>query len=223
MVLRAGDLESPGAGAALEILCSHYWYPVYAWIRGAGHSPDDAKDIAQEFFAALLRRKGLGTVDPQRGRFRTFIIRSLKNLLVDQHRMQTAAKRGGGASVVAGEALDCEEHYAHDASTSDSPDVAFDRRWGQTIVVRAMERLEAEQTAAGRETVYITLAGFVGHEPDPGEYEAAARTLGASVNSVAVIVRRLRLRCRELIMEEIMHTVQTRSEAEAELRSLFGK
>jgi DNA-directed RNA polymerase specialized sigma24 family protein len=223
MVLRAGHPDQPGAEAALERLCRTYWYPVYAWVRGQGPGPEDARDLTQGFFAALLRRESLSTVCQEKGRFRTFIIRSLQNFLVDQHRMRSAEKRGGGRALVDLDALNPEELYRMEPAMRDTPDAAFDRRWGQAIVIKAMERLAEEQKSDGQESSWALLAGFVGHEPDAGDYESAAAQLGAPVNSVAVLVRRLRLRCRELIMQEIMHTVQTRREAKEELRALFGK
>ena len=121
------------------------------------------------------------------------------------------------------DAVDPEERYRLEPVSRDSPDAEFDRRWGQSIVIRAMERLAAEQTAEGRVRAWGALAGFIGSEPEPGEYAAAAALLQAPLNTVAVLVRRLRLRCRELIMEEILHTVPTRSAAAEELRALFEK
>lgn len=223
MVLRAGHAEEPGADAALERLCRTYWYPIYAWVRGQGPGPEDARDLTQEYFATLLRRESLSTVSQEKGRFRTFLIRSLQNFLVDQHRHRTAEKRGGGQRVIEFDAFDPEERYKLEPATNDTPDAAFDRRWGQMVVIKAMERLAEEQKADRNAAAFAALAGFVGQEPDRGEYEAVAAQLGVPLNTVAVMVRRLRLRCRELIMHEIMHTVQTRSEAEEELRALFGR
>jgi len=223
MVLRAGHPGEPGAEAALERLCRTYWYPVYAWARGRGLEAEDARDTTQEFFAKLLRRESLATVSQEKGRFRTFLIRSLQNFILDQHRARCAEKRGGGRALVAFDAFDPEVRYKLEPATRDTPDAAFDRRWGQMVVIKAMERLAQEQQADGNAAAFAALAGFVGHEPAAGEYDAAAAQLGVPLNTVAVMVRRLRLRCRELIMEEIMHTVQTRREAEEELRALFGK
>lgn len=222
MVLRAGQSEEPGAEAALEQLCRSYWYPVYAWVRGQGHEPEDARDVTQEFFAMLLRRESFSTVSQQKGRFRTFLIRSLQNFLVDHHRFCTAEKRGGNRALVEFDAFDPEDRYRLEPSTTDTPDTIFDRRWGQMLVIRAMERLAQEQKADDNGASFALLAPFVGQEPDRGEYESVSTQLGASVNVVAVRVRRLRLRCRELIMQEIMHTVHSRTEAEEELRALFG-
>lgn len=223
MVWRAGHSSEPGAEAALESLCRVYWYPVYARVRGHGPGPEDARDLTQEFFAMLLRRESLNHVSQEKGRFRTFLIRSLNNFLVDRHRSRTAGKRGGGQILLEIDAFDPEKRYQLEPATQDTPDAAFDRRWGQMLVIKAIEHLAEEQTTNGNATVFAMLAEFIGQEPDPGEYQTVANRLGVPLNTVAVMVRRLRVRCRELIMHEIMRTVRTRGEAEEELRALFGK
>lgn len=223
VVLRAGDPKRTGAAAALESLCRAYWYPVYAWIRSRGRGPEEAQDLTQEFFAGLLRRESLQMVGPEKGKFRTWIIRCIQNLLTDQHRIRTAEKRGGGQSVIEWDGLNPEERYAAEPVTKDTPDVAFDRRWSRVLLARAFVRLEAEQASLGRTVEFALLREFIGAPPGYGDYERISQQLGATTNNLAVIVRRLRARCRELVMEEIMHTVHTRSEAEEELRALFGK
>ncbi len=221
MVLRAGKAEAPGATEALEKLCRAYWYPVYAWIRSKGHGAEAAQDLAQEFFASLLRRDSLAGVDREKGRFRTFLIRSIQYFLTDQHRAETAAKRGGSKGFIEWDGLDPVSRYALEPATDDAPDTAFDRRWCQVLMARAFQRLEEEQQAAGRGEVIAVLKEFIGGAPDAGEYARAAQALSISQNAVAATVRRLRLRCREIILEEVMETVETREEAEAELSALF--
>ena len=222
VVLRAGQNGDDGADA-LEKLCRTYWYPVYAWIRTKGHGPEEAQDLTQDFFASLLRRDSLASVDREKGRFRTFLIRSIQYFLADYHAWKNAARRGGGRPLLELDALEPEKRYALEPATYDSPDTAFDRHWTQVLVARSLQRLEDEQQAAGRGEVMGVLRDAIGGSPDAGEYARAAQSLGISQNAVAVTVRRLRLRCRELIMEEIMETVETREEAEAELKALFQR
>ena len=223
LVLRAGMPDAPGAAAAMETLSRAYWYPVYAWIRSRGQGPEEAKDLTQEFFAGLLRRESLQMVGPEKGRFRTWIIRCIQNLLTDHHRIRSAAKRGGGAAIIEWDGLQPEARYAAEPATKEAPDVAFDRRWSRVLLARAFQRLEAEQVAKGRAAEFALMREFIGGPPADGDYERIAQQLHATPNNLAVTVRRLRARCRELVMEEIMHTVHTRSEAEEELRALFGK
>ena len=221
MVLQAGKADAPGATEALENLCRAYWYPVYAWIRSKGHGEEAAQDFAQEFFASLLRRDSLAGVSQEKGRFRTFLIRSLQYFLTDQHRAETATKRGGGTRLIEWDGLNPAARYALEPATDDAPDTAFDRRWCQVLMARAFQRLEDEQTAAGRGEVFAVLKEFIGGAPDAGDYARAAQALSLSQNAIAATVRRLRLRCREIILEEVMETVETREEAEAELSALF--
>ncbi len=223
MVLRAGNPDDPGAAAALENLCRTYWYPIYAWMRRRGQGADEARDMTQEFIAVLLRRNSLEAVDPAKGRFRTFLIRSIEHFLTDQHRVASASRRGGGQPVISLDALEPEQLYALLPATHDTPDAAFDRGWTQVLLSRAFDRLEAEQTAAGRAATFAALRGFVATPPDAGEYRQAAASLGITENALSVTVHRYRLRCRELIMDEIMQTVGSREAAEEELRLLFGK
>ena len=221
MVLRAGHPEAPEAAQALEGLCRAYWYPVYAWIRSRGHGAEEAQDLTQDFFASLLHRRSLAGVSQEKGRFRTFLIRSIQYFLADDHHRKTALRRGGGTPPVELDGLDPEARYAMEPSTNDSPDAAFDRRWCRVLMARAFQKLEEEQAAAGRGDVFGVLREFIGGVPDAGAYGRAAQTLGISQNAVAASVRRLRLRCRGIILAEIMETVESREEAEEELRALF--
>src|SRR5688572_8765250 len=183
MVLRAaGQPDAPGAATALESLCRIYWYPVYAWVRSRGHGPEDAKDLTQQFLATLLRRGSLETVNRDKGRFRTFLIRSIQYFLTDQHRQDTAAKRGGGMPLLELDSLDPEQRYAFEPVTHDTPDAAFDRRWCNVLVTRAFQRLEAEQVAAGRGQQFAVLREFIGGAPDAGEYAQAAEKFGLTEN-----------------------------------------
>ena len=224
MVLRAGSPGEPGATLALERLCQAYWYPVYACVRSRGHEPEDAKDLTQAFFASLLRRESLESVSPEKGRFRTFLLRALQYHLSDARSRASAGRRGGGRQVVALDALEPEQRYALEPpAPGDSPDDAFDRRWGAVLMARAFARLEQEQTAAGKAPAFTVLREFIGGTPDAGAYRAAEEALGVARGTVAVQVQRLRQRCRELIMDEILQTVGSRAEAEEELRALFRR
>lgn len=224
MVLRAGSPGEPGATLALERLCQAYWYPVYACVRSRGYQPEDAKDLTQGFFASLLRRESLESVSPDKGRFRTFMMRSLQYHLSDAHARESAARRGGGRALVEFDALEPEQRYALEPqSPGDSPDEAFDRRWSAVLMSRVFARLEQEQNAAGKSGAFTVLRDFIGGAPDAGAYRTAEDKLGVARGTVAVMVQRLRQRCRELVMDEILQTVGSRAEAEEELRALFRR
>ena len=221
IVLQAGGADEANSRPALETLCRTYWYPVYAWIRGRGFDSEESRDLTQDFFVSLLRRESLSRVDQQKGRFRTFLIRSIQYFLADYLASRDALKRGGGVRFLELDAMEPEKRYALEPMAGDSPDAAFDRRWAHVLVTRALARLEAEQVAAGRGVWIEHLREFIGDAPGSGDYGAASLALGISRNTVAVTVRRLRQRCRDLIVEEVRQTVGSPEEAEEELRALF--
>jgi RNA polymerase sigma-70 factor (ECF subfamily) len=222
VILNAQSSDSTEARSALEQLCGAYWYPVYAHVRRHGYGPDDACDHTQEFFGTLLRRGAFLTVEPAKGRFRTFLLKSLDHFLADQADRAGAAKRGAGQRLVELDALDAEERYALEPAVDETPDKAFDRRWAAALMERVFERLQSEQTAAGKTAQFERLKPFLAREVEPGEYEALEPHLGIGRNAIAAAVRRLRLRCRELALAEVMNTVAAPGEAEAELRQLFS-
>lgn len=221
-VLRAGDVDSPVARAALEKLCSGYWYPLYAHARRRGHGPDDAADLTQEFFATLLRRNSLAQVGPEKGRFRTFLLTSLDYFLIDQSARNRATKRGGGALVIQLDALDAEQRLALEPATEETPDKAFDRRWAAALLEQALAELETEQSREGRGELFARLRPFLGREVEAGEYDALAAELNLVPNTIAKAVQRLRLRARQLMLEKAAQTVAAAGDAEQELRDLFG-
>jgi RNA polymerase sigma-70 factor (ECF subfamily) len=222
MVRRAGGAESEESQAALGRLCGLYWPPIYGFLRRKGHSPADSQDLTQEFFAVLLRRNSIASANADRGRFRTFLLVSLQNFLRDDHDRSTAAKRGGGTAVVALDSEAAERRYLEAPSPELGPEQLFDRRWAMTLLENAVTRLTDEHTAAGKSALLSRLRPFLTAQPDAGDYEAAAADLGMKANTVAVTVRRLRQRCRELLQDELRATVDGPQEAEAEFRSLFG-
>lgn len=221
-VLHAGGNDSPSARAALERLCAAYWYPLYAHVRRRGCGPDDAADLTQEFFAVLLRRNSLANVGPEKGRFRTFLLTSLDYFLHDQSARDRAAKRGGGVALIQLDALDAEQRFALEPATHETPDKAFDRRWAAALLEQAFARLEIEQTQTGKTELFAQLKPFLAREIEPGEYDVLAGELGMASNTIAKTVQRLRLRARELLLDEAAQTVAAAGDVEKELRELFG-
>lgn len=221
VVLDAGDPGSPSGLSALEALCRTYWFPVYAQVRRQGYSVHEAPDLTQEFFAGLLKYQSLGTVRRERGRFRTFLLKSLRHFLCDQGDRRTAQKRGGGVQAVPIDALGAEERLALDTATHESPDVLFDRHWLQALMDRVFLRLREEQVAAGRAELFDRLKPHLGGDVEAGVYAELEVLLGLKRNTIAANVARLRHRCRELALAEVRNTVADPAEAEAEFRQLL--
>lgn len=215
LVLRARG-EGVEAQMALSDLCAAYYAPVVAFLRRDGRSDDAAREKAHAFFESLLGG-GLGTPDPQRGLFRSYLLGSLKHFLSKQRDAALSQKRGGGA-----------EHVPLVSETDTSPGLpmpgilddalSFDREWALTLIARALAAIEAEH--AEKVFIFTTLKPWLGAGATSSQADAAA-TLGMSETAVKVAVHRLRARFRELIRAEIAATVSDPAEVADELRHLI--
>jgi RNA polymerase sigma-70 factor (ECF subfamily) len=222
VVLAAGHDSSPGAQEALEKLCSAYRYPLYAYVRRQGHSPDDAQDLTQAFFARLLEKKSLRHAQKERGRFRTFLLTSLKHFLIHEWERTQSAKRGGGSIHLSWDQTTSEERYLLEPVSDLTPDKVFDQRWALTLFQDALSRLRHESATAGKSDRFEQLKAFLTDEPAEGAYQKVAERLGMSPDSVAVSVHRLRQRYGELVREGIAQTVASPAEVQEELRYLIA-
>lgn len=223
VVMTARDRNSAGSGAALETLCRTYWFPVYGLVRGLGHSPQDAEDLTQAFFARLLAGDTLHGVRRDRGRFRTFLRVALKRFVANERDRARAVKRGGGFICVR---LDTD--FAEARLQSDprrnllGADTLFDRQWALTLLEDSLARLRAEHVAAGREAEFLRLKEFLTAERGAIPYASIASDLATSEGTVRVAVHRLRKRFRELFRAAVADTVEDPSEVDAELRHVAG-
>ncbi len=221
MVLRAGDEASPEAARALEILCQRYWYALYVYVRRCGRQAEDARDLTQSFFLHFLRRNDLSKASPQRGRFRSFLIQSMKNHLANDHDGRTALKRGGGVLPIELDALDAEKRYGLELVDNLSADRLFDRRWALTLLDHVMGNLRDECQREGKSRQFALLKGSLTGEGCELRYDVLGRELGLSENGVKSAVRRLRLRYRDLLKSEIANTVANPGEVKSELQELM--
>ena len=222
-VVLAAGLETGSRGAdALESLCRAYWFPLYAYIRREGRTPEDAQDLTQEFLSRMLARGDFAVARPEKGRFRSYLLGALKHFLADERDRACAAKRGGGEAVFSLDAENPEARYAQDLSGSEPSEREFDRRWATAILDQALVRLRAEFSDAGKQSMFDALKPFLSAPPAKGEYDDAAVRLGISAGAVAVTVHRLRQRYGELVRAEIAGTVGDPGEVESELRQLFA-
>lgn len=206
--------EPEQARRALEAICRNYRRPVLAFIRHRGHGPSEAEDLTQEFFARLLERRWDTQADPARGRFRAFLLTSLKHFLANARAASVAAKRGSGQAEVA---LD-DAGQALAAPDADTPDLVFERAWALTVIERAFERLREEAVQAGKLALLERLEPFLGEGAEPADYQRLGQTLGLRPNTVAVAVHRLRARLRELVRAELADQSDGPDAVEQELR-----
>jgi len=209
------------ARTALEELCRSYWYPLYAFVRFRGHSADDAQDLTQAFFARIIETGGLGSVDPERGRFRSYLLGAMKHFLANEwHRAQTQ-KRGGRVQFVEWDALDPEARFAGATKSSDDPEQLFDREWAAEITAGALQALLDEMASAGKGEQFDALKGSLTGEDELPREEVAAR-LNMSEGAVKVAVSRLRQRYRKLLRAAIAETVSNKTDLDEEMRYLVA-
>jgi RNA polymerase sigma-70 factor (ECF subfamily) len=221
-VLQAGSAETTQSRPALERLCRAYWYPIYAHVRRRGHSPHDAQDLTQGFFARLIAQCAWQDLSPAKGRFRSFLLAVLANFLADERDRRDALKRGGGQIVLSLDETAAEERYALEAGGGATPEQEFDRRWALAVLERAIEALALEQTSAGRQHQFGQLRGFLLDATGTRDYTAVATELKMPPNTVAVNVRRLRQRYRELVRAEVAQTLAHPEDVDAELSHLLA-
>lgn len=220
-VLAAKQGDASLAADALEKLCRTYWYPMYAFLRREGRSPHDAQDLTQEFFARLLRRDFLKNIGPQKGKFRSFLMASLKHFLCDEWDKARAEKRGGGQTFISLDDHNAEELYLLEPDLGASAEKIFEQRWALTLLARALAGLREEFAAAGKGGEFERLKVFLSTPTSDGAYDGVAADLGWAVDAVGVKVHRLRQRYGELIRAEIAQTVADPADIEEELRHVF--
>ena len=222
VVLAAGRQDSPQTAEALEKLCRTYWLPIYAYIRRKGHTPEDAQDLTQEFFARLLAKRGLEDVSPLKGKFRSFLLASVNHLLSDEWDRATRKKRGGGREVISFDAQTAEERYRLEPADELTPERIFERRWALALVEQVLSRLEQEHVEAGKAALFGVLKDFLTGGKESQDYHAAAERLGIAEGAVRVAVHRLRQRFGELFREEVVGTLASPEEIHAEMRYLLA-
>jgi RNA polymerase sigma-70 factor (ECF subfamily) len=221
-VLQAGQGNSPGADAALSRLCQTYWYPLYVFVRRKGQNPEDAQDLVQGFFARLLEKNYLRGADPEKGKFRSFLIVALKRYMAKEWDRANRLKRGGGAKVLSLNEENTEFRYRAEPADALTPEKAYERHWAMTLLDQVLARLEAESAADGKAELFAELKGVLSGEKGFGSYEKIAEKLGMSQGAIRVAVHRLRQRYRELLRLEIANTVSSPEEIEEELRHVFA-
>ena len=221
VVLAVGHVNPARRAQALEQLCRSYWEPLYAYIRGRGYEMHDAQDLTQSFFAFVLERNVIEAADPERGRFRCYLLACLKNFLANEHAKANAQKRGGDRTMVPLDAETAEKHYQRESSDHLTALEHFDRRWALTVLDRAFAQLSGEALAAGKAEHFETLKPFLSAKAGETNYEDVAARLKMTTAAVRQEVHRLRRRLRELVRGEIAHTVHKPGDIDTEMRYLI--
>jgi RNA polymerase sigma-70 factor (ECF subfamily) len=222
VVLAAGRRSTPQSDRALEELCRTYWFPLYAYVRRRGHTKEDAEDLTQTFFARFLEKNYLEGLSAERGRFRAFLLASLKHFLANEWDKSRRQKRGGNLTHLSLDWQTADTQFQIAATAEFSPDKAFDREWAVTLLAKVIERLQAECEADGREKQFAELKIFLTMGKGALSHADAAKTLGMDEGAVRVAVHRLRKRYRQLLRDEIAQTLADSADVDEEMRALFG-
>lgn len=220
--MEAGKGDSPVALASLEDLCRTYWYPLYAYIRYQGHPPEEAEDLTQGFFARLIEKDYLRLADPSRGKFRSFLLSSLKHFLTNEWMRSMRQKRGSGYTLISWDRQNAEQRYGLEPVDELTPEKVFEKKWAIALLEHVLARLKQEQVELGRERLFEEVEGWLWGDRGAIGYTELAGQLGITEAALKAAVHRLRLRYRELLREEIGRTVATPLEIQEELEALIS-
>ena len=220
LIVEAGDSKSPHSREALETLCQTYWPPVYSYIQRRGYDREAALDLTQGFFTQLLEKKYLKIADRERGRFRSFLLTSVKHYLASDRQRERAKKRGGGKSLLQLEFSDGKLRF--EPTHKETPETVFERRWVASLLEESLNQLRDEQTLKGTGDCYDQLELFLTGETLGIRYREVAEALAMNEEAVRVRVYRLRRRFGDLLRQQIADTLADPNEADDEIRYLLS-
>ena len=213
---------TPRAAEAMAELCRVYWYPLYAYVRRRGHDTHEAEDLTQEFFLRLLAKNYLAAVDRKKGKFRAFLLASLKHFLANEWDRSQAQKRGGGKTPLPISTADAENRYRLEPWHDLTPEKLFERRWALTVLDNVLVRLQLALAFEGKQSLFDRLKPFLTAGRESGGYASAAAELKMTEGAVKTAVHRLRRRYRQLLRDEIAQTVAGPEEIDDEIQYLLA-
>jgi len=222
VVLAAQQGDSLQAAEVLEKLCRTYWYPLYVFIRRSGHDEEAAKDLTQGFFEHFLEKNYLRQVDREKGKFRSFLLASVKHFLANERDRANTSKRGGDYAFVPWDKAALENQILLEALPDLPAEKIYERQWALTLLDQVFARLREECAAAGKAQLFEALGMYLSGEKSTESYAEVAPRLNMTAGSVQVAVHRLRRRYGELLRAEIAHTVSRPEEIDEEIHHLFA-
>lgn len=220
-VLGTGDQQA--REEVLASLCRDYWFPLYAFARRMGQSPEDAEDLTQGFFAYAVEHDVFRLADRKLGKLRTFLLKVFQRYIGDVRDRDRAQKRGGGQEMFSLNLENGEELYSRDLAGTETPELLFDRTWAQSLLRATLAALAEVERSAGREQQFEVLQSFLSPDTVSDEcYETAALKLGATPETVRQAVCRLRKKFRQCLRDQIAATLPEADDAhiDEELRAL---
>jgi RNA polymerase sigma factor (sigma-70 family) len=221
-VVLAAQGQSAEAEVALEKLCRTYWRPIYSFVRREGRGIEDAQDLTQEFFARLLERRDFDAVRREKGRLRSYLLVSLKHFLTNERQRVATIKRGEDQQLISLDDVLARERSDLEPADALTADEIFQRRWALTVLEQVLARLADEYRDSGKLPLFDRLKELLADEPGRPSQAKIASELGMSENAVKQAFHRFRERYRQILREQIAHTVATPGEIEDELRHLIA-
>ena len=221
LVLAAGGVSAATAAEALATLCSRYWYPVFAFVRRQGYSPEDARDLTQGFFARVIEKGDVADADRSRGRFRTFLLTACTHFLSNERDRAGTLKRGGGLVAVPLDLIEAEGRYGRALADDETPESLYERQWALALLSSCLGSLRAEYEIAGQGGLFDRLEAYLTADDAAGTYAEAAVELGMTTSAVKTAVHRLRRRYRDSLRRQIADTLASPDDGDVELRHLF--
>ena len=222
VIVEAAKNDSTASAEALEKLCRIYWYPLYAFGRRCGCSPEDAEDLSQGFFARLIEKESLKTVGPEKGKFRSFLLTAFSNFANNERGKRLTQKRGGLNIITSWDGMEAEQRYLHEPADGSTPEKLFDRSWASTLVDQVLRQLRQEYERGNKLPVFRELQAYLTHEADPGVIAAAAQRLEMAEGALKVALHRLRRRFGEHLRAQVASTLVSPDDVEEELRHLVA-
>jgi len=223
VVLAAARTASPEAEAALEKLCMAYWYPLYAYLRRSGHSPHKAEDLAQEFFASrVVTKRILQGIQPGAGRFRSWLLCGLQNMVRNEWEKEQAVKRGGGQPHLSLDFQSAEGRYVAEPAHDLTPEKLYERSWALQLLDLTTDRLEANYRRDDKADLFEELKMFLPGEHSTRSYAEVAARLGRSEDAVKMMISRFRQEYGRILKAEVERIVDNPADVKDELRCLLG-
>ncbi len=222
VVLAAGDRQENGSSQALAELCQTYWFPVYAFVRKRVTDSNQAQDLTQEFFAELLEKNFLGRAQQERGRFRSYLLTAVNRFIAKQWNKSRTLKRGGGVATLSLDFAWGESRLEHEPAVQETPEDAFDRQWAIQLLGLVHDKLQKEFVDSGKQQQYENLKPFLVAADQSESQDVVAQRLGMTGGAFRTAVYRLRRRFRQLVLNEIAHTVSELDEVDDEVQRLFA-
>ena len=226
VILSAANLgnEEQKTRDALAELCRTYWRPIFSFVRARGYSTEDAQDLTQDFFVTILRSNWLQHADRNRGRFRSLLLRSLQNFLINAAEKTNARKRGGSVEFISWDdwMAEAPSQLSIPAQALESlpPERIFDLTWATTVVDHAFQRLREECESKGKLWLFQALSSHLTHERDEASYAKLSAELGMTETAVKKQLHNMRQRYRNLLRAEVSQTVEDPSDVDDEIRYL---